>query len=139
MADVATRDTGPELVLRRELHSRGLRYRVNSQPIPGLRTRADLVFAGPRVAVYVDGCFWHSCPDHGVLPKANRAFWREKLATNVERDRRTDTLLTAAGWASVRVWEHEDVRRAADRIDEIVLARRGPRDESRRTRCSTEG
>jgi DNA mismatch endonuclease, patch repair protein len=130
MADVATRNTRPELMLRRELHSRGLRYRVNSQPIPGLRTRADLVFAGPRVAVYVDGCFWHSCPDHGVLPKANRAFWREKLATNVERDRRTDTLLTAAGWASVRVWEHEDVVSAADHIAEILLARTARPSES---------
>jgi len=122
MADVATRDTRPELLLRRELHSRGLRYRIERRPIPALRTRADLVFVARRVAVYVDGCFWHSCPDHGVLPKANRAFWHEKLAANVERDRRTDALLEAAGWVPVRVWEHEDVTLAADRVAAVVFA-----------------
>ncbi|MEZ5257880.1 MAG: very short patch repair endonuclease [Ilumatobacteraceae bacterium] len=102
------RDTEPELALRRELHRRGLRYRVDRRPIPGLRSRADLVFGPARVAVFVDGCFWHGCPEHATEPKHNASWWREKLATNVERDRRVDETLADAGWLSMRVWEHED-------------------------------
>lgn len=85
----------------------GLRYRVDRRVLPGLRRRADLVFVSARVAVFVDGCFWHRCPDHGNLPKSNREWWTEKLNRNVARDRDTDLRLTEAGWHVERVWEHE--------------------------------
>lgn len=120
MSRVARRDTRPELEIRRELHARGLRYRVDASPVPGRRGRADILFRQARVAVYVDGCFWHSCPDHGVLPKGNREWWREKLAATVRRDRSTDSALRELGWRVVRIWEHEDPAAAADRIEAIV-------------------
>lgn len=117
------RDTRPELALRRELWKRGLRYRVDVAPFRGLRRRADLVFSRSKVAVYVDGCFWHSCPTHATVPKANRDWWVAKLAMNVERDRDTDARLGEAGWMVVRVWEHEGVAEAADRVEAIVRSR----------------
>ena len=102
--------TAPERALRSELHRRGLRFRVDA-PVevgaPGRRPRPDIVFGRHRVAVFVDGCFWHACPEHGSLPVANRAFWKRKLDANSARDRRTDALLTEAGWRVIRVWEHE--------------------------------
>jgi len=116
------RDTGPEMALRRELHRRGLRYRVDYAPVPGLRCRADIVFTRARMAVFVDGCFWHSCPVHRTHPAANRDWWREKLDRNVERDRRNDRELGAAGWHVERVWEHELAATAADRIERALLA-----------------
>jgi DNA mismatch endonuclease (patch repair protein) len=118
------RDTGPELGLRRELHRRGLRYRVHIDPVPGLRCRPDIVFTSVRVAVFVDGCFWHSCPEHATSPRANQAWWRDKLADNVRRDRRNDSALAAAGWVVVRVWEHEPVSEGADLVEEAVRRRR---------------
>jgi DNA mismatch endonuclease (patch repair protein) len=108
--------TAPELALRRELHRRGLRYFVDRAPIRGQRRRADVVFPRRRIAVYVDGCFWHRCPDHATDPKNNAAWWAEKLAGNVARDRATDAALREAGWQVVRIWEHEDPVRAADRV-----------------------
>lgn len=108
--------TKPELALRRELHRRGLRYFVDRAPIRGQRRRADLVFPRLRVAVYVDGCFWHRCPEHATFPKNNAQWWAEKLAGNVARDRATDTALTDSGWRVVRVWEHENAITAADRV-----------------------
>ena len=117
------RDTGPEMAIRRELHRRGLRYRVDVQVIPGLRRRADVVFTRARVAVFVDGCFWHGCPVHGTKPKANAAFWSAKLAANEARDRDTDALLREADWISVRVWEHEEPLEAARRVQTIVDSR----------------
>ena len=119
-----TRDTSPELALRRLLHARGLRYRVDRAPLRGLRRRADLVFGPARVAVYVDGCFWHGCPQHGRQPAANPGYWSVKLARNRNRDADTDTQLTAAGWRVVRVWEHEPPKEAAERVAAVVLARR---------------
>jgi DNA mismatch endonuclease (patch repair protein) len=115
-----SRDTVPELALRRELHRRGLRYRVNHRPLPGLRCTPDILFTRARVAVFVDGCFWHRCPEHATSPAANGAWWRDKLAANVARDRRNDAQLNTAGWRVVRVWEHEDVGQAADRVMEAV-------------------
>jgi DNA mismatch endonuclease, patch repair protein len=109
-----TRDTLPELALRRELHRRGLRYRVDIAPLAGLRRRADVVFTRQHLAVFVDGCFWHRCPDHGTDPKNNADWWRTKLDKNVQRDRDTDAVLAAAGWLVVRVWEHIEPARAAD-------------------------
>lgn len=110
------RDTAPEVALRRELHRRGARFFVDRAPLPGLRRRADLVFPRKHVAVYVDGCFWHSCPQHATSPKNNAQWWADKLAANVVRDRDTDTRLAAAGWSVVRIWEHEDPAEAADRV-----------------------
>jgi DNA mismatch endonuclease (patch repair protein) len=114
------RDTGPELALRRELHRRGLRYRVDTQVMAGLRRRADVVFIKARVAVFVDGCFWHGCPAHATTPKANAGFWASKLAANQARDRDTDARLAAAGWRILRIWEHEDPAVAAERVVQAV-------------------
>lgn len=124
MARVGSRDTAPELALRSELHRRGLRFRVDRAPVPGLRSRADVVFGPARVAVYVDGCFWHSCPEHGTRPKRNAAFWRQKLERNRERDAATDRLLDENGWTVIRIWEHEDPSEAADRVERAVRVRR---------------
>ena len=118
------RDTQPELRLRRILHARGLRFRVDAQPVRGLRRRADLVFGPSKVAVFVDGCFWHGCPDHGTLPKSNADYWLPSVSRNVERDRETDALLQAEGWCVVRVWEHENGEEAADRVFREVGERR---------------
>ena len=118
------RDTAPELALRRRVHKLGLRYRVDRAPLPGLRRRADLVFGPARTAVFVDGCFWHGCPEHGQLPAANGDWWRAKLAGNRARDRDTDRRLDEAGWLALRIWEHEDPEEAARRVVEVVRARR---------------
>jgi DNA mismatch endonuclease, patch repair protein len=117
-------DTAPELALRRELHRRGLRYRIDRSPISGLRARADLVFGPAKVAVFVDGCYWHSCPEHGSLPTNNREWWRAKFAANRGRDRRVDRALREAGWVPMRIWEHEAIVEAADRIESLVRERR---------------
>ena len=114
--------TGPEVLLRRELHRRGLRFRINYRALPG---RPDIAFTAARIAVFVDGCFWHSCPDHGILPKNNREWWREKLARNVERDREKDTQLGNMGWTVVHVWEHERPSAAAGTIQQLWVSARG--------------
>ena len=118
------RDTKPELRLRSALHRRGLRFRVDRSPIEGMRSRADIVFGPPRIAVFVDGCFWHSCPEHSTIPKNNREWWTGKLAANQERDERVSAALRQAGWEVVRVWEHEDMEVAAKRIESLVRSRR---------------
>lgn len=111
------RDTAPEVALRRLLHARGRRFRVDAA-LPGVpRRRADILFSRYRVAVFVDGCFWHSCPVHATSPVNNADWWTVKLERNVQRDRDTDRRLAALGWRSVRVWEHEDVSDAADRVE----------------------
>lgn len=110
------RDTGPELALRRELHGRGLRFRVDYAPPAGPRCRIDVAFPRAKVAVFVDGCFWHACPDHGTTPKANQEWWRAKLNANVARDRWNDDALREAGWTVVRVWEHDAPATAADLV-----------------------
>lgn len=117
------RDTAPELAVRRAVHARGLRYRVDRSPIPGLRSRADLVFGPTKVAVYIDGCFWHGCPKHATTPKANRDWWREKIAANQARDVRATEVLTAAGWLVLRFWEHEEPAAVADEIETAVQRR----------------
>lgn len=110
------RDTQPELLVRQILHARGIRYRVNATPEPGLRGKADIVWRGLRLAVYIDGCFWHGCPEHATRPKANEAWWAEKLDGNIERDRRTDRELMCRGWTVLRFWEHEQPATVADAI-----------------------
>lgn len=124
MARTGRRDTAPETQLRRELHARGLRYRVDRPVLRELRRRPDIVFNPARVAVFVDGCFWHGCPQHATWPKHNADFWREKIETNRQRDVDTDLRFEGAGWQVVRVWEHEDVMAAADRIETLVRRRR---------------
>lgn len=120
MSRQARRDTAPELALRRELHRRGLRYRVD-HPLPGMpRRRADLLFPRAKVAVFVDGCFWHSCPIHGTKPANNEAWWAQKLRRNVERDRETNAHLQAEGWVVLRFWEHANMSQAAETIEQGV-------------------
>lgn len=107
--------------VRRAVHALGLRYRVDRRPLPALNRRADLVFSRQRVAVFVDGCFWHGCPQHGRREHSiNGWYWPEKIGRNVARDRDTDAQLIKAGWQVVRVWEHEAPREAASRIAEAV-------------------
>ena len=118
------RDTSGELALRRELHRRGLRYRVDKAVVPGTRRRPDVVFPTERVAVFVDGCFWHDCPEHGTQPRANGQWWRDKIAANVRRDRDTNQRLEGAGWIVIRAWEHEDPIEVAGRVEAVVLKRR---------------
>ena len=119
------RDTGPELRLRRELHRRGLRYRVDYPVLP--RRRGDIVFTALRVAVFVDGCWWHSCPDHGTKAKANAGFWEAKLEANRQRDLDTTAALSADGWHVVRIWEHEDAAIAVWKVVDAVAAARADR------------
>jgi DNA mismatch endonuclease (patch repair protein) len=116
------RDTSPEVALRREVHALGLRYFVHRRPVPSFRRQADLVFSRARVAVFVDGCFWHGCPEHGVCPRVNADYWSEKLARNVARDIETTAVLESAGWQVIRVWEHEEAVIAASRIRACVKA-----------------
>lgn len=126
MSEARRRDTAPELAVRRELHRRGLRFRVD-RPLPGMpRRRADITFGPSKVAVFIDGCFWHGCPDHGVMPRANRDWWRSKLDTNRRRDGDTDRHLRASGWEGLRFWEHEDPVEVADAVEQVVRSRRPP-------------
>lgn len=115
--------TKPEVLLRRELHARGLRYRVNANPIVGLRRRADIVFPGAKVAVFVHGCFWHGCPKHARDTKSNTKWWADKIAANKRRDAQTSRALRRHGWLPVQVWEHESPDAAASRVAGIVTSR----------------
>jgi DNA mismatch endonuclease (patch repair protein) len=117
------RDTGIEREIRSRLHARGLRFRVHRRLLAGSRREVDVVFPGARVAVFVDGCFWHGCPQHGTWPRNNAEFWRAKIEGNVARDRDTDARLEAEGWTVVRVWEHEAPAEAAERIAAAVERR----------------
>lgn len=114
------RDTEPELRVRRIIHRRGLRYRVDFRPVPGIRSRADIVFTRARIAVYIDGCFWHGCPLHSVSPKTNASYWGPKIEGNVTRDRVTSAGLREAGWRVLRFWEHEDPHDVAAQIEAEV-------------------
>ncbi|MBC9734360.1 very short patch repair endonuclease [Nocardioides sp. zg-578] len=128
MSGLARRDTAPELALRRELHRRGMRYRVQMK-VPGNNRRTmDIAFTRARLAVYVDGCFWHGCPAHHQRPTTNAEWWDWKIARNQERDRSTDEQLASAGWSVLHFWEHEDPETAASlvvaRYQELVAERR---------------
>lgn len=119
-----SRDTRPELSLRSALHARGLRYRVATRPIADLNRTADVVFRSARVAVFVDGCFWHGCPAHRTSPKANAQYWSDKIRRNQERDRDTDRLLRDAGWIVIRIWEHDEIDDAVELVVTTVRERR---------------
>jgi DNA mismatch endonuclease (patch repair protein) len=110
----ARASTKPELALRRELHRRGLRFRVNHPELPG---RPDIAFTRAKIAVFVDGCFWHRCPEHGTLPRNNREWWEAKLDRNVARDRAKDAALVDLGWTVMHAWEHESPDFVADRVE----------------------
>lgn len=125
MQSTPQRDTPPELRIRKLLHGMGLRYCVDARPIEELPRRADIVFRGAKVAVFVDGCFWHGCPEHGTWPKANAQFWRAKILANMERDADTNERLRDHGWMVIRVWEHEDPSVAAMHIARQVRSRSG--------------
>jgi DNA mismatch endonuclease, patch repair protein len=118
------RDTIPEKALRSALHKKGLRYRIDAKPIKDLNRRADIVFRSPKVAIFVDGCFWHGCPIHGTQAKANAGFWKNKIKQNQIRDEDTNKRLKKAGWRVVRVWEHENPEKAAKKINNIILKRK---------------
>jgi len=118
-----SRDTKPELALRSAVHAVGLRYRVAARPLADLPRTADLVFRPARVAVFMDGCFWHGCPAHHTKATTHAQFWAQKVERNMQRDRDTDTRLAAAGWLPVRVWEHEDPIEAARRVVDLVRMR----------------
>lgn len=126
------RDTKPEIALRSALHRRGLRFRKDYPiRVEGRRPiRPDVVFTRAKVAVFVDGCFWHGCREHQVVPRSNPDYWVPKLRRNVERDRETDAALRAAGWIVVHVWEHEDVVEAVERVERAVRHRPGDDDAS---------
>ena len=115
-----SRDTRPELALRSQLHRRGLRFYVARRPISTLRRTADILFPRQKVAVFVDGCFWHGCPEHHTQAKANAEYWADKVIRNRARDRETNALLEAQGWTVLRVWEHHPVEDAADLIESAV-------------------
>ena len=118
-----SRDTTPELAIRRLLHAAGLWYRVNRSPLKDVRRRADIVFGPAKVAVVIDGCYWHACPEHYVPPKTNPAYWGPKISGNVARDRDTDARLIAAGWAVLRFWEHESAEECSAAIAAVVQER----------------
>ncbi|QCW52527.1 DNA mismatch endonuclease Vsr [Nocardioides dongxiaopingii] len=114
--------TRPELAIRKVVFAAGLRYRVDARPVADFNRRADLVFRSAKVAVFVDGCFWHGCPEHGTQPRTNSDYWSSKIGRNVARDRDTDAVLGEAGWRVLRFWEHDDPRAASA---EVVQAVRG--------------
>src|SRR5512141_2942032 len=119
MQSTRRRDTSGEMALRAALRALGLRYRVDFK-LPGTRRRADVAFIRAKVAVFVDGCFWHGCPEHGTWPKHNAEYWRRKIERNQNRDAQTNAELREAGWNVIRIWEHEDPSEAAARVAAVV-------------------
>ncbi|GHA70606.1 very short patch repair endonuclease [Streptomyces termitum] len=108
MQAIRSRDTQPEQLVRRLLHAQGLRYRVAARPLPGLRRTADIVFRPVKVAVFIDGCYWHGCPEHYVPPRTNPGYWSDKVAGNMARDLDTNARLKEEGWTVLRFWEHDE-------------------------------
>ncbi|WP_327670523.1 MULTISPECIES: very short patch repair endonuclease [unclassified Streptomyces] len=126
MSRQASRDTAQELAVRRLLHAKGLRYRVHV-PVPGLPRRTmDIAFGKLRIAVFLDGCFWHGCPEHATRPRANAEWWRSKLDRNIARDRETTDHLSSANWTVLRFWEHDSVEEIADRVARAVTSKKPP-------------
>jgi DNA mismatch endonuclease, patch repair protein len=120
-----SRDTRPERALRSAVHRLGLRYRVSARPLADMRRTADLVFPRERVAVFLDGCFWHGCPEHNSEIRSNSEYWQRKIELNQLRDRDTDSKLISAGWVVVRSWEHEPPLEAARKVEAAVRLARG--------------
>ena len=118
------RDTKAEIAVRQLVHAQGLRYRVNARPEADLRRTADLLFTRVRVAVFIDGCYWHGCPEHFVMPTTNPDYWSTKIGRNQARDLETTSQLEERGWLVLRFWEHEAPSSVAERIGKLVQARR---------------
>lgn len=130
MSALRRRDNAGELAVRRLLHRAGYRYRV-CHPVPGFPRRTiDIAFTRSRVAVFIDGCFWHGCPDHGTRPRANADWWSAKLAANHGRDEDTNAQLLAEGWRVIRAWEHEHPTEVVDRVVNLLRAENTARDET---------
>lgn len=129
-----SRDTSPELALRKLVHAAGLRYRVAAKPLPRMRRTADMVFRPVRVAVFIDGCYWHGCPEHFVPPKTNPEYWRQKIAGNIQRDHDTDARLAAEGWTVLRFWEHQSAAECAKAVVDTVENRKQQAATHRSTR-----
>lgn len=125
MAATRSRDNPRELAVRSALHQMGLRYRIHRRLIPRSSRTADIVFVRARVAVFLDGCFWHGCPLHGTSPKTNAEWWREKIAANQARDSDTVKKLEEKGWSVVRIWEHVSVEDAVALITNTLKAKMG--------------
>ncbi|MEW6121709.1 MAG: very short patch repair endonuclease [Pseudomonadota bacterium] len=134
MSRIKGRNTKPERALRAALWGLGLRYRIHH----ALLGRPDVVFPSQRVAIFIDGCFWHGCPEHGVQPKTNEAFWRSKIGRNRERDRKVTSTLQAEGWTVLRFWEHELKKDLPQVVEQIVRARGGAVDNGSIERSRTE-
>ncbi|MHA6850828.1 very short patch repair endonuclease [Ralstonia pseudosolanacearum] len=130
MAKVRQKGTGAEIALRRELYGRGLRYRVDFEVLKKPRRVADIAFPGLRIAIFVDGCFWHGCPEHATWPKQNAEFWLQKIEANRHRDADTNERLRRIGWTVLRFWEHEPAPSAADAIANLVITSRSTCRES---------
>ena len=120
LAKARRADTAPEVALRRILHAHGLRYRVG-YPVPGAPRRSiDIAFTRARLAIFIDGCYWHGCPQHSTAPKNNAGWWQDKFAANAARDADTNRLLVEKGWTVMRVWEHENPGEVASRVMEAL-------------------
>ena len=124
MLKVRQKGTAPEIAMRRQLYRIGLRYRVNYEVLKKPRRVADVAFLGLKIAVFVDGCFWHGCPEHASWPKQNAEFWRQKIEANRLRDRDTNERLRDEGWKALRFWEHESPVVAAEAVAEVVVSTR---------------
>lgn len=120
LSEQRVRDTTLELSVRRLLHARGFRYRVDAVVSERPRRRADIVFTRLKLAIFLDGCFWHQCPEHSMPPKNNSSWWAEKLRRNVARDLQTVELLETRGWRVLRFWEHESQSTIVDSIASVV-------------------
>ena len=120
-----SRDTAPEVALRSALHARGLRFRKHVRVVREIACIVDVAFPTERLAVFIDGCYWHSCPEHGSYPHTNADWWRAKLVATRARDERNTKLLTQAGWTVLRIWEHEDVGAATSRVVRELARLRG--------------
>lgn len=127
MAKVRQKGTDAEVALRREMYQLGLRYRVDYEVLKKPRRVADVAFPGLRIAVFVDGCFWHGCPEHATWPKQNAELWRQKIEANRARDTDTDARLREAGWTVLRFWEHESPIEAAETVAQMVAMTRSKR------------
>lgn len=116
------RDTAAEIAIRRAAHAAGLRYKVDARPVPGARVKADMVFTKAKVAVFIDGCFWHGCPEHFIPPKNNADWWAAKIQENRDRDAKSRADLHALGWNVVSIWEHADPAVAVREIKDAIRA-----------------
>jgi len=127
MSRIKGKDTKPEKRLRSALHARGWRFRLHCRDLPG---SPDIVFRGLKVAIFVDGCFWHGCAAHSVKPQTNRTFWLNKIKANQARDRKAKAALLALGWTVVRIWEHDlktDLRHTMKSLERVLSGRKKAR------------